>query len=506
MKALRLLFVLAIAVAAPQAAADMQIRLKDGRVLTLPVAPEEIDSITFGARKPGPATGTMQGTPADNGARTPAERAAEQLRRQSPAERPAAQPAPRPPGASTAETPAGRTLTVGPGGQFALPSAAAKAARDGDVIEIRAGEYSGDVAVWKAHNLTIRGVGGRPRLDAAGKSAEGKAIWVIRANNATVENIEFSGCRVRDLNGAGIRLEGTGLTVRRSRFVDNEIGIMTGTNRESDVLVEYSEFARNRIDYERYEREGRKVSREIDPGHNIYIGRLRSFTLRFSYMHHAVYGHNVKSRARRNVIAYNRIADERDGQASYAIDLPEGGLSLIVGNVIQQGEKTDNSTVVSHGAERPDASPLYVINNTFVNDRHAGIFVRRSKPGPTIVLNNIFDGGGTVLAGGGTLRSNLIIERQGFAGSLFGGGDGKARPGTGALAGNIVASTAMFVDAAALDVRLKPDSPAIDAGENPGKLDDMDLSAAFQYRHPSEGQPRTPVGRIDIGAYEFSTR
>src|SRR5207249_2554137 len=53
-----------------------------------------------------------------------------------------------------------RVLRVGPGKPFALPSAAASAATEGAVIEIDAGLYEGDVAIWTADHLTIRGVGG----------------------------------------------------------------------------------------------------------------------------------------------------------------------------------------------------------------------------------------------------------------------------------------------------------------------------------------------------------
>jgi hypothetical protein len=74
-----------------------------------------------------------------------------------------------------------RLLQVGPARAIKLPSLAAAMARTGDVIEIDAEAYVGDVAVWMADNLTIRGVGGRAKLLAAGQSAENKAIWVIKA-------------------------------------------------------------------------------------------------------------------------------------------------------------------------------------------------------------------------------------------------------------------------------------------------------------------------------------
>jgi hypothetical protein len=352
----------------------------------------------------------------------------------------------------------------------------------------------------------IRGLGGQAQLEAGGKAAEGKAIWVIKGNNTTVENIGFSGCRVPDLNGAGIRLEGAGLTVRRSVFRHNEIGLQTGPNAQSDVLVERSAFDANTIDYDRYAREGRTVNRDVDPGHNIYVGRVRSFTLRYSYVHGAAYGHNVKSRAARNLIAYNRIGDEQDGRASYDIDLPNGGWSLILGNTIQKGQHPENQVLVAYGAEVTNADqPLYVVNNTLVNDHGAGIFITRRTPGPTLIFNNIFAGGGTVMRGGSaTLRSNLIVERGGIADMLKLIGGDKPRPATGALAGNLVARSAGFAAAPAYDYHLVAGSPAIDAGTDPGTVDGVSLVPVEEYRQPLGAEPRRNVGRIDIGAYEFA--
>ena len=74
---------------------------------------------------------------------------------------------------------AAETLEVGPGKRFALPSAAIKAAKDGDVIEIdTAGKYDRDVTYVRANNLTIRGVGeGRALLDAARDNRIAQGFW-----------------------------------------------------------------------------------------------------------------------------------------------------------------------------------------------------------------------------------------------------------------------------------------------------------------------------------------
>src|SRR5690349_168157 len=216
-------------------------------------------------------------------------------------------------------------LTVGPSGTYAKPCAAIAAAKAGDTIQIDAagnGTYDGDVCSWTTNDLTITGVNGRARIDAAGRTSGGKAIWVIAGSNTTIRNVELSGAKVADRNGAGIRQEGAGLTVSGSYFHDNENGILSGANPASDIAIDHTEFSRNGY--------GDGYS------HNICIGAVRTFSLTFSWSHDARVGHLVKSRAATNNILYNRLTQQA-GAGSYELDLPNGGLSRVVGNVIQQG-------------------------------------------------------------------------------------------------------------------------------------------------------------------------
>ena len=355
------------------------------------------------------------------------------------------------------------TLRVGKGRQFPAPSLAARAAGDGAIVEIDADIYEGDVAVWTQSNLTIRGAGGRPHLKANGVHAQGKAIWVIKGSNVTIENMEFSGARVPDRNGAGIRGEGVNLTIRKCYFHDNENGILIGIGPESAIVVDHSEFAAN--------------GNGDGYTHNIYVGNVRSFTLRGSYSHHARVGHNVKSRAPTNYILYNRLMDEQSGTSSYAVDLPNGGISYLIGNLIQKGPDAENRIVVAYGAEglRNPVNELYVINNTMVNDRPAGSTFLRvwGSPAPVKIINNLFVGRGTLLQGPGELSHNLAL--------------GEPR----------------LVDREHFDYRLTGRSPAIDVGTDPGAANGLALSPVAQYKHPAAEEPRKPIGRIDVGAYEY---
>jgi hypothetical protein len=354
-----------------------------------------------------------------------------------------------------------RVLQVGPTRALKRPSDAAAVARDGDIIEIDAGRYAGDVALWTQNNLLLRGVGGRPHLDAQGRSAQEQGTWVFRANDITVENMEFSGAVAPHRNGSGIRFIGRNLTIRDSVFHDNEAGVLTWKDPESDILIERSVFFRNGYG--------------DGESHNIYVSNVRSFTLRFSHSHDSHVGHNVKSRAATNHILYNRITDEDDGDASYLIDLPEGGQAFVVGNVLEKGIKTRNKIAISFASERKNAAgQLVVSSNSVYNRRPYSIFVRNKSAGPAMLVNNVVAGAPMLLLEGlGEERNNPLGASHGIT------------------------------DPAQLQFDLRPDSPLIDAAEARTASLAVIATPEYEYVHPAGGRPRRRVGPLDIGAFEF---
>ena len=355
---------------------------------------------------------------------------------------------------------------VGPGHPYATPCQAIAAAQPGDTIQIDAagnGTYDGDVCGWSTNNLTITGINGRARVDAAGRSSGGKAIWVIAGTNTTIRNVELSGATVPDRNGAGIRQEGAGLTVVGSYFHDNEDGILAGANNVSDIVIDSSEFARNG--------QGDGYS------HNMYIGAVRSFTLRYSWSHDAVVGHLVKSRAATNTIIYNRITGQA-GSSSYEIDLPNAGLSYIIGNVVQQGAGTQNPSLIAYGEEgvTNPSSQLYVVNNTLVNDRSGGtaVFTGAQVTAPVRFQNNVSVGFATQVS-----------------------------QATATLTTNCVTTTPGFVNRSAFDYHLAATSPCIDVGTAPGAGQGYPLAPTQQYVYDLGKAARTTTGAsIDAGAFE----
>jgi len=372
---------------------------------------------------------------------------------------------------------AANILRVGAGRQYATIGAAADAAGNDTVIEIDAGDYPDDIVVWRQDRIVLRGVGGRAHVrgtqvipfESGNDLRNGKGLWLVRGSDIKVENIEFSGARVTDENGAGIRNEGFNLSICNGYFHDNENGILGGAYGQ--FLIEYSEFDNNGYG-------------DIGRTHNIYVDEGPSvgdkLVFRYNYSHRANIGHLLKTRARENYILYNRIMDENDGTSSYNIDVPNGGLTYVIGNLIQQGPDTDNSVIVAYGAEGLSGGrthELYLVNNTIVNDRGSGTFM--DVAGGTAVFaarNNLYVGGGGIYSG--------------------------KTPDTDAT--NITTSSPGLVSRTGFDYRLTGTSPARDAGSAPGSAGGFSLVPAAHYVHPAAMEDRPADGDIDVGAYEYS--
>ena len=358
-------------------------------------------------------------------------------------------------------------LSVGPGKTYNKPCAAIAAAKAGDTVEVdAAGNYDGDHCEWATDNLTVRGVNGRAKINGGGdpaNSASGKGIFVIAAPNATIENFEIAGASVADQNGAGIRHQGTNLTLRNVYLHDNQNGILgsPATDKTGEVLMDASEFANNGAG------DGQT--------HNIYLGHYAKITLQYSYSHGAKVGHLVKLRGLENHVLYNRITDEPGTTASYEVSFPSAGTAFVIGNLIEQSETTQNPAIIDYASEPNTLNPdlhLYVINNTIVNNRAGGgTFVAdREGTTPAVIMNNIMVGPGAV-----SQQPNAVLTTN------FTMGDPK-------LAGQ-----------ATYDYKLLAGSPCVDMGTEPGS----GLRPTSDYVHPLKGEARVAVGKIDIGAYEL---
>jgi len=352
-----------------------------------------------------------------------------------------------------------RILRVGPEHDLKVPSAAAGVAQDGDIIEIQAGTYEKDVAVWNASDLWIRAVDGKVVLESHGTTAENMGIWVIRGRSTVIDGIRFAGARSTDKNGSGIRMLGHNLWIRASEFHDNETGLLGGREPGGEVVVERSVFTDN--------------GAGDGQSHNVYIGRTGRLIFRFNYSTGVKIGHQLKSRALENYILYNRLADESDGNSSYTINLPEGGFALVMGNELQQGPLTVNRHMISLGEEDSTGREHRFIfaYNTFYNNTFPATLIRDATGAGAVLINNLFAGAPT----------ELDTTTTQWIGNGFG----------------------TVADASQGDYRLSASTSLIDSGEPILAHEDVPIVPEFEYVHPAGAVPRRVIWRPDPGAHEF---
>ncbi len=367
---------------------------------------------------------------------------------------------------------------VGPTQKYTVPSAVATLVKDGDTVWIDPAEYVGDVAVWRAHRLKLFRTPTAPLesfaiLRADGKAAESKAIWVIKGDDCIVFGIDFRDCRVPDRNGAGIRAEGTNLTVTRCAFRKNQDGILAGNNLNSTIRVEYSEFEQSGA--------GDGLS------HAIYINHIKAFLFFYNYSHGTEVGHECKSRAHFNFIAYNRLSNE-NGRGSRNLDLPNGGTSVVIGNVFHKGANAENGNVIGYGLEGLSDTvdnSLYLSHNTVVSSRSLSTFLRMDS-NTTLLrsVNNVFVGNITVMIGSAErvdTVNNLAFRSVDDVG---------------------------FLNPSAYDYRITESSPLRGKAVEPGmatstvpNYQELPLTPSLVYVHPCENRIR--IAQRDVGAYEY---
>lgn len=206
-------------------------------------------------------------------------------------------------------------------------------------IRIRPGTYRG-CAVQTRGFITYRAE--TPGSVIFERSAcEGKAALVLRGSGAEVRGLTFRGIRVRDGNGAGIRLETGSLTVAYSRFEDSQQGILTGRIPGSRVAIVRSTFSGLGT-----------CENSAGCAHSIYVGDIGSLSVRESRFERGRGGHYLKSRARKVTIEDNSFDDANGSRTNYMIDLPAGATGTITGNWFVQGRDKENySAFIALGAE-----------------------------------------------------------------------------------------------------------------------------------------------------------
>lgn len=369
----------------------------------------------------------------------------------------------------------GKTLTVGPGGQYATVQAAADAAQAGDNVQIAPGTYSGGLALKRSGSagkyITFYGDGGTAVVTGSGGSkglvAIGGNSWIrfigvtskgssgfgAMANGAhdlvfqdfgidgsqdgglvmlNTANVLVDGCEIRGTNGRGTSADHEALSVASGSTNVEIRGCNVHDNGEEGIDIKYDDNAQAKI-------------------HDNVVSGNR--------------GPNIYVDGSSNVDIYNNVIKGTKNNT-------KAGIMLAVENY-SSSKKLNNVRVfnnVSYGnassgltfwiEESGTLSNIQVINNTFYGNANKAItFLTSSFSGQNVLRNNIY-GEGNVSNGKFTSDHNIS------------GNPGFVDPGNG-------------------DFHVGAGSAAVDSGSATG-------APAFDL----DNHPRPAGAGFDIGAYE----
>jgi hypothetical protein len=351
---------------------------------------------------------------------------------------------------------------------MALPAALAEA-RDGDTIELISGVYRGAVQLER-RRLTLRGAAGKaPVISGEGRVGSAKALWTVRGGEVTLEHLEFRGARSSDGGGSGVRQEGGRLTIQDCAFFDNEHGLLATNDETAELRIDRSVFAQ---------------APRVVGGlyHLLNVGRIARLSISGSRFEQGFEGHLVKSRARENFISYNFIHDGQRGGASYELEIADGGLATVVGNIIGQGADGQNPVLLAYGTEDRawDRNELLLAHNTFINYAWTPAWylrVFKDHLPPTVAIHAI---------------NNLLVG----PGVFWLGAPGD-------FEGNRHASSGMLRDIDTYGFELPPGSVWRGSGVDPRHVAGHDLSPKAEFEWPVGSRPiRGDLRSWTPGAYQ----
>lgn len=291
----------------------------------------------------------------------------------------------------------GTVLTVGAGGSYRTLTLALAAAHDGDTIRVAAGTYT-ETGVVISHKVIIEGVGGLARFVAGGAPANGPAN--ATANNlagfttttdVTLRNIELTGAGIMGGVAAGIHDQGGNLTVVNSYIHDNQAGLVADAGLAGSIGVYDTELARNGT---------------VDGvGANLDVGEVGTLTLRNVWVHAAVGGAELRSRADTTTIDASRIL-QSSGSGANAIDLPQAGRVSITGSVIEKAAGSLGGALVHVGGSGMlPGSGVVLANDTLISDVTAAatrfVVAEAAAGGMVALAGVVFEGGAPRQRAGG---------------------------------------------------------------------------------------------------------
>lgn len=347
--------------------------------------------------------------------------------------------------AATLPAPQGSTLTVGPGGQYATPQAAADAARTGDTVEIAPGTYTGGLTV-KRGGITFRGKG----------NVTIKSALTIKDNsNLTFENLTFQGATRFGAHADGA----SNLTFRNFGINGSQDGGLVLLNT-SNVLIDGCEIRGTNARGTKADHEALSIghgSRDVEVRHcNVHDNGEEGIDVKYT--------ENARVKIHDNVVRDNR------GPNIYVDSATHVEVYNNISSSTKNETKAGIALAVEDWAENRVLDNVKIYNNVSYGNAQAGLSIWVESTGVVSnvqIINNTFYGNkkgsivfdGDQYAGTNVLRNN-IFERQTGHAAFSSDHNLVGEPGPGA----IDAGSAEGAPAFDIDGRPRPQGKAHDIG------------------------------------------
>ena len=387
-----------------------------------------------------------------------------------------------------AQTATGATLRVGPGAQYTTIVDAARAAKAGDTVVIAPGSYAGFLAPTSgtaAAPITFEADGGKVtltsggtgngRLDLSGRSnlrfvgigVSKSSRFGIYATNA--QNITLQDCEVADsqdggavfVGGSNIRVIGCDVHGNNAKGTSAD---MEGISLEN---IDGFEIAGNHVHDNGEEGIDAKYETRNGSIHGNLVENNRGPNIYVDSAHQIKVYDNISIGAKESSKAGIALAVENYSKTRKTY-------SVQIYNNVMIGNAGGGMSFWTEGSG--SFTDIAVVNNTFVNNKKAGISIAGGQfAGTNILRNNLFSGNPTAVSGS---ASAFEADHNLFSGTGIGT--------------DLVTGVVTFVNAAANDLRLAPGSAGIDAGSTDA-APTTDLT----------GAPRPSGEGVDLGAYEL---
>lgn len=388
-----------------------------------------------------------------------------------------------------AAAPAARAATLAvPSATYPTIQSAVRAAGNGDVVQVAAGTY--DEAVDLTVNrftFTLAGAGADSTvISSAGVSAPGGASTVkIGGNSATVQGFTITGGTA--WTGAGVLCDGGGTPVLQDCVVQDNSG---GSGVGIALSTSCSAIVRRNV-----VRRNAESGCSGCSGGGVLVDAMASAP---QVLGNVIEYNSSESGAGISVEGGNALVQDNLIRLNQGLALPGGayggdGVSLatsvrFVQNVVS-GNQGGGITVPMNAI----SGPIQIVNATVaMNGGATGSALLVNASGATVnVVNSILTGAGAAVSCGGSAPQNVVFLNS----DLY--GDGGVDQVGCTLDATSFSADPLFADPSYGNWRLRPGSPAIDAGT---------LTLPSGVTRPAtdvDGAPRVVGASVDLGAFEY---